>query len=404
MLRRFWRYSEQRFALTSLFASIADPRQHPRIAMRVIVVSLFLVTFCRLRSLNGLQQRRGCGWFRSGIPSADTVGRVACEWDVEQTRRIMYDVYGRLKRGKSLRSTFHQSLMSVVLDGHECCASFHRHCKHCLQRKVRTQNGERVQYYHRIVCAALLSERFVLLLDVEMQQPGEGEVACAMRLFARLMESYPQAFDIVCADGLYAQKPFIKMVRKHRKHCVVVLKDERRDLMKEAQSAFARICPRLLNFGKKQRQVWDAVIEARWAQTAISIRVVRSVELSYVRRQATAQKEALSSEWIWATTMSEKYLPTEALVTVGHQRWHIENNCFNEMVHTWNADHVYVHDVKAILAFWLMTMLAYNLFHAFFMCNLKPQLRRGLSKRYLAEQITAQLDTIDESGIILLPW
>ena len=45
------------------------------------------------------------------------------------------------------------------------------------------------------------------------------------------------------------------------------------------------------------------------------------------------------------------------------------------MVHQWHGDHVYHHHRVAIIAFWLLTMLAYNIVHAFYRFNLKSVVR-----------------------------
>jgi hypothetical protein len=394
-LRRFARYAERRFDLSALLYSVRDQRRWQTVRSVTVATCIFFMMLCRMGSLNQLEKSRGMRFWRRQIdgrfPSADTIGRVACTSDTSPLRGALRHLYKELKRGKVLHSAFHLSLLSLILDGHECFCSYRRHCRDCLERTIKQADGPtRVQYYHRHVTAVLMCERFSLLLDMEMQKPKEGEVSCAMRLFKRLMENYPRAFDIVSADGLYAQKPFIKLVRKHHKHCLVVLKDDRRDLMQQAHRQFAKVNPTVVQSGGKvQRRIWDAEIRARWAETDICIRVVRSHEVSYVRRQLTKQKEAKCTEWIWACTLSKQQLPTEALVYAGHRRWDIENHCFNELVNTWHADHTYRHDATAITVFWLFAMIVYNIFHAFYWLNLKQPIRDELDKIDIAKQIEA---------------
>ena len=48
------------------------------------------------------------------------------------------------------------------------------------------------------------------------------------------------------------------------------------------------------------------------------------------------------------TTLPPQQAPTTRIVAGGHQRWNIENFGFNELVHGWEADHIYKHDAKAI--------------------------------------------------------
>jgi hypothetical protein len=57
----------------------------------------------------------------------------------------------------------------------------------------------------------------------------------------------------------------------------------------------------------------------------------------------------------------------------------------------WHADHVYKHDADAILAFWLLCMIAINLFHAFYTLNLKPALRDRTTMLMAGRLLLAEL-------------
>jgi ABC-type transporter Mla MlaB component len=109
-----------------------------------------------------------------------------------------------------------------------------------------------------------------------------------------------------------------------------------------------------------------------------------------VRRQLTEEVEQQTSEWIWVTTLPAAQLCTEWAVRLGHQRWDIENHGFKELVQGWHADHVYKHDAQAIQAFLLMTLLAYNLHHAFLRVNLKPQIRMRKPQVFWMHLIAAE--------------
>ena len=229
VLRRLLRYAEKRFGIRQALTEVSDGRKKAQKCQGKLVWAMFVMTLCRFGSINLLvANRRRAFWGLRGcdaIPSARTIGRGAVSCDHDGIRELLRTIYRKMKRRKGLRSPFHPSLFALIIDGHECFCSYRRKWKGCLKRRIKTPQGERIQYYCRVVTAVLLCDDFILLLDVEQQRPGEDEVACACRLFKRLMFNYPKAFDVVCADGLYAQQPFIKLVRKHRKHCIVVLKD-----------------------------------------------------------------------------------------------------------------------------------------------------------------------------------
>ena len=143
--------------------------------------------------------------------SADTMGRVHAAMDVGQLRDGLHEIYSRLKRNKAL--PLNLGLDVAVLDGHEQHASYRRHCSGCRQRTVKTEQGERLQYYHRQVTLMLLpgtrssGKPLRVLLDCEPMLPDEDEVACGMRLLTRVLAAYPRAFDLVLADALYAMPP-----------------------------------------------------------------------------------------------------------------------------------------------------------------------------------------------------
>ena len=72
-------------------------------------------------------------------------------------------------------------------------------------------------------------------------------------------------------------------------------------------------------------------------------------------------------------------------VSVCHSRWQIENQCFNETVNTWNADHVYRHSANAIIAFLLLLFICVNIVGIFRIRNIKE--RRIETKIYLIKLI-----------------
>jgi hypothetical protein len=290
-------------------------------------------------------------------------------------------------------------LAVAVIDGHESHASYRRHCSGCLQRTIHTEQGDRLQYYHRQVVLMLVAggragqPALRLLLDLEPQRLGEDEVAAALRLLERVLARYPRAFDVVLADGLYAQAPFFNFLLGHRKHALVVLKDPRRDLYQDAGGLFQLAPPGSGQYRSRECQ-WQDIEDLRsWPQVQVPVRVVRSQERYTQRCQLTGQRMTVATEWVWVTTLATIQASTALVVRLGHQRWDIENYGFNEMVTEWNCDHVYRHQPNAMVAFLLTAFLAYNLFHAFLLLNLKPQRRHGKPEIFWARLMAGELYT-----------
>jgi len=329
------------------------------------------------------------GWLGQPMASADTVGRVHALLENEGLRRGLQHVYRRLKRNKALRGV--EGWDVAILDGHEHHASYRRHCSGCLQRTLHTAGGRQIQFYHRQVTLMLRGERFRFLLDVEPQLPGEDEVAAALRLLQRVLRTSPRAFQLLVADGLYAQAPFLNFLIRHGKHVLLVLKDERRDLYQDVGGLLPLLTPQKGQYRSRNCLWWDVSDLTSWPQVIVPLRVVRSEETYSVRRQASRQMSQERAEWMWVTTVSPAQASTELIVRLGHARWDIENYGFNELVNEWHADHIYKHHPNAIEAFLLLAFLAYNLFHAFLTRNVKPQRREGKTDSFWACLIAAQI-------------
>ena len=128
-----------------------------------------------------------------------------------------------------------------------------------------------------------------------------------------------------------------------------------------------------------------------WPEVSARVRVVRSLETWTVRRQLDGQEEQLASDWMWVTTLSARQAATRAVVDMGHERWSIENQGFNELVNRWHANHVFRHHPAAILIFVLLAMLCLNVFTAFYCRNLKPEARRAVTMLHVGKLICAEL-------------
>ena len=266
VLRRLIAYSEKIFDLSRhIVAPILDRRPEPRISTAAVVKSALVMFWARIGSLNALELAAGSRFWKTwlGEPtcSADTLGRVHALLDPNGLRQGIHHVYDCLKRNKALPDF--QGMAVAVLDGHESHASYLRHCSGCLQRTIHFETGDRVQFYHRQVTLMLLPDAprgrkpVRLLLDHEPQRAGEDEVATALRLLARVILAYPRAFDLLLADALYGASPFFNFLIAHRKHALVVLKDDRRNLYQDAAGLFDHIQPKPGTYRSRQCSWWD---------------------------------------------------------------------------------------------------------------------------------------------------
>jgi hypothetical protein len=237
----------------------------------------------------------------------------------------------------------------------------------------------------------LLAQDFNFLVDAEPIRPGEDEVAAAIRLLDRVYSMYPRAFDVVSGDGLYTDPRLYKWAEDHGKDALTVLKDERRDLLKDVNALCDATKPVEAARRGVECQWWDVGDLTSWSQVGRPVRVVRSVERRRIRRQLTREVEEEVSTWLWVTTLSPERASTRTVVDMGHDRWDIENQGFNETTTRWHGDHVYKHHADAMVTFWLWCMIAVNVFMAFYWRNLKPTYRSGVSMLHVSRLMSGQL-------------
>ena len=138
---------------------------------------------------------------------------------------------------------------------------------------------EEGEYYHCGVVFYLVGFHVAVPLDVEMRQPGEGELTAAHGLVPRVAKSYDRFFRVVLADALYCNAPFINLCLGLGKHVITVLKDEDRALFQDAQGVFSLTAPRVWEEPRQKIRAWDAKGFTSAGGIKAPLRVVRTEEV-----------------------------------------------------------------------------------------------------------------------------
>ena len=311
------------------------------------------------------------------MPGADQIANVSEILDGPGLRALLGRLYKRLGRNKVLRPMRGHRL--AVVDGHEINGSYRRCCPQCQPRQIMVNGQERTSYDHRAMAFLLVGPGFHFLLDFELLGPGEDEGSAALRLIERVLTAFPRCFDILLGEGLYPQARLFKLLRRHGKHALVVLKDERRDLLKDARGLFDGWAPHTWTSHPTHYQCWDIEHLDSWDSYPEKVRGVRSLKTTTIRERLNGQRleRQRTSEWVWVTTLPADQVPTATVVAFGHERWRIENEAFNELGTYWHAHHYFHHHSTSITARWLMLFVAHALFHCV-LRNLNLCLRQGL--------------------------
>jgi hypothetical protein len=271
-----------------------------------------------------------------------------------------------------------------------------------LQRRLWVKGEEVVEYYHRGVVFYLVGLRIALPLDVEMLQPGEGELTAARRLLPRVVQSYGRFFRVVLADALFFNAPFFNLCLGLGKQVITLLKDEDRVLFQDALGVFSFTVPQLWEEANQKIRAWNAEGFSSAEGIRVPLRVLRTEE-SITCRHRTAEGWTQNKEthhWEWVTTLPTAQLSTRLLWQMGHSRWEIENDLFHTLSTYWSLDHCFRHEPTAILNFILTLFIAFVLLQSFYLGNLKPQRRAHLTLISVALELALGLATMDGTA----PW
>jgi hypothetical protein len=246
-----------------------------------------------------------------------------------------------------------------------------RCCPECSTRTIKVNDEEVTEYYHRGVICHLVGHELALPLDMELLRPGEDA-------------------------------PFINFCLEHHKHAIVVVKGDERLLLQDARGLFAERTPQQWTTGHCTVQAWDVEGFTSCEGARVPLRVLHTQETTQ-RRQRIAgqwQHSQETSSWYWATTLSKGQFSTQELCRAGHDRWDVENDCFNTLTAHFGLDHCYKHAPLAIVNFTLTLFLAYVLLQCFWLRNLKLPQRRVIATLIgLAEEMRRGL-----SSTCRAPW
>ena len=394
-------YGRKVYGLGELLGGVMDQRRKPMVQAESVAAAVYYMGLLRIRSFNALEPKlseksflRLVGTRAAGsLCCADTLSRALRVMDLETLRAISVSMLAKAERNKVFREGWHGALRYFALDGWEPFRSRSRHCPQCLKRKVRVKGSsgeitEVPEYYHRYAVAMMIDERFDLALDIEPLLPSdlrpavvkgkkkdritkpdqdEGELTAATRLLKRVSRTFPW-LDVVVADALYANGPFLNAVRNHGLGAVIVARKETDEPLKEALHIWGpqKPCKIVEDEPARERiELWDCPDLDTLETYEGKIRVVKG---RVTRLQEPPRPQ---STWCMLVTGKATKLAPEKVLKVVRARWHIENTGFHQWTTRWRFGHVFVHDGHGIRALYWLFFAAFNLLTLFLYCQVR---------------------------------
>lgn len=309
----------------------SDPRKRKSIPLFNIVMPVLVFLMLQYESFRTVfsapesMSKRLKNCIKGKIPKIDAVRDLLTKMDREEIRRLHEETIDTLKRNRVFREGTIVGYVVVGLDGVELFSSTKKSCPACLNRKNR--NGEMEHFHYSVVCMTVGRSPHVIL-GQEMLKPkdgggkDEGELTGGKRLIERLRKRHGHFADVIVADALYLNAPFINTIKENGLEAVIRLKDERRLVFQDAEGLFNR------GEGKKK---------------------------TFEKGKKKAEKK---ERWIWLVTTLEE-AGYEVLWEMMNHRWDIEENGFHQLKTYYHAKHCYCHEATEVIFY--LQIIGFNM-------------------------------------------
>ncbi len=341
--------------------NLKDRRSRRSIPLFNIVMPVILLFILQYESFHAFfsapermgKRLRNC--IRGRIPKVDAVRDFLSCTDPHDLQGIHEEVVDRVRRNGILRGGTVGGYVVAAIDGVELFSSTKRHCGECLHRTLKS--GE-TEHFHRSVVCGTVGKSPHLVLGQEMLHPRdgsekeEGELTGAKRLICRLRQRHGHFADVIVADALYLNSPFINMVLQCGMDAVIRMKDEKRLIFKDAEALFqaGEGLGQTFRSDGVEVEVWDlSGFEMEGVKKGI--RVVRF-------RETRKTRKGVETRMVWLVTTLQGVDP-QILWIMMHRRWDVENNVFHQLKTYYHAKHCYCHDATETL--WHLMLLAFNM-------------------------------------------
>ena len=390
---QFEAYLDKVFDFFARVDALPEGRRYPRHPGKKIFDAVFLGAACQFPALHRIEAecQQGALSKRIGAVSEDAIGYALDRYDPDAVFALGCQIAGQLKRNGVFRSAWSRGLVVAAVDGIEICSSFVRSCEHCLERNIKHlvdgELREEVQYYHRICVVTIVSSAFPIPLGIRFQKSGEGEVACSLALIKDLIEQLGNRFmDLLVADALYLQKPFIDGVEALGLQWVINLKENQPELLTEAQRLTTGALPERSG-DPPELELWHAP-EVYWPVADRAVGVVKTVRTQEkkrwrIRREEGGKKRSEKETFIetstnfYASNLQLGSVPPLFIHQLGRSRWVIDSEVFQTMTTDGHLKRPSVHQGRgqALIALTMIRVLAFTLSLVFFHRQVRSHFR-----------------------------
>ncbi|WP_207635881.1 hypothetical protein [Clostridium senegalense] len=229
-------YINKVYDLSEKIKGLKDKRPKPKVATSTVSFLVLMGFMLQMRSFNRLNKWTKKDKFKrlfkrgTKLPSIDTIRYSLSEFDLDTLNNMYDNVIKTIKKNKVFIKGTIDDFRVAAIDGVELFESTEKHCNECLTRKDK--NGK-IHYFHKSIVCMMIGIKPNIIIGQEMlnrkkdsSEKDEGELTGSKRLIKKLHDKYKHFADVIVADALYMNAPWINEILDLGMDAVIRVKDE----------------------------------------------------------------------------------------------------------------------------------------------------------------------------------
>lgn len=251
----------------------------------------------------------------------ETIQDVFITMDMEELRDIQKYIVKTLLRSKMFDKYKYNDSFQLLFDGTGLFNHHYNLNANCIKKK--SKDGK-ISYYKYILECKLVFGNIVISLDSEFieneailteKQKQDCETKAFKRMIKRIKKNFPKYKFIITGDALYATTPIINLCKKYNWNFIFNLKPER---LKEVNRSFEGNI-KLLN---------ETTIPNFYLSTNIEF---NNNFINVIKYTLKKNKKETTFRYITDLLVGDDSI--REIVSLGRNRWKIENNGFHLQKH-----------------------------------------------------------------------
>jgi len=296
-------------------------------------------------------------------PCNTQLGNVLDKTNPKELRPVTVDVIQELQRQGILESYRYLNYMLISLDATGSFSSNTISCPQCCEKHHR--NGK-VTYYHQMLIATIVhpNKPTVLPLLAEPITKEDGaikndcELSAAKRLIPDLRKMFPRLKMTILVDSLYANDPFIKMLKYHGFKFIIRYKQgNTKILMNEVHKKMQE---------NKTEEFEEQGKDSKNNDVVHGYRSINGISLNAEHKDTKVNyldyweidSDGKEKNFTWITDMTLSRDNVFRVMRAGRSRWKIENETFNTLKNLgYHFEHNYGHGKQYLATVFTTLML-----------------------------------------------